>query len=212
MARLGVKVIDGPGTVVSGVTGDRVRLSGGRELRSDVTILAAGFGVPDLAARSGLSTDAQGRLLTDETLTSVDDKRIVATGDAASPSGLPYRMSCQSAMQLGPQAARTVLSRIAGTKPKPVDVGFVGECISLGRRAGITQFARPDDSAIRWYIAGRVGARIKEVVCRATVWQLGVEARRPGRINLWFKDSRRRQQLSVSRGSARSMRSAEASG
>ncbi|WP_041289400.1 hypothetical protein [Kribbella flavida] len=46
----------------------------------------AGFSVPDLAARSGLSTDAIGRLLTDETLTSVDDDRIVATGDPAAPT------------------------------------------------------------------------------------------------------------------------------
>ena len=67
--------------------------------------------------RSGLRTDAVGRLLTDETLTSVDDERIVAAGDAATPSDEPLRMSCQAAIPLGAQAANTVLARIAGDRP-----------------------------------------------------------------------------------------------
>jgi NADH dehydrogenase FAD-containing subunit len=50
---------------------------------------------------SGLRTDALGRLLTDETLTSVDDDRIVAAGDAAAPSDQPLRMSCYAAGPLG---------------------------------------------------------------------------------------------------------------
>ncbi len=53
--------------------------------------------MPDIAATSGLRTDERGRLLTDETLTSVDDPRVVATGDCASQSGVPLRMSCQMA-------------------------------------------------------------------------------------------------------------------
>ena len=79
---LGVVVLDGPDATVTAVRSDAVRLGDGRSLPSAVTIWAAGFGVPDLAARSGLTTDAVGRLLTDETLTSVDDERIVAAGDA----------------------------------------------------------------------------------------------------------------------------------
>ena len=101
LAKLGVTVLDGPGAKVTAVTRDAVRLGDGRELPSTVTIWTAGFGVPDLAARSGLSTDALGRLLTDETLTSVDDVRIVAAGDSAAPSDLPFRMSCQAADPAG---------------------------------------------------------------------------------------------------------------
>ncbi|MEQ4722215.1 FAD-dependent oxidoreductase [Nonomuraea sp. B19D2] len=78
LARLGVTVLDGPDATVTAVTRDAVQLRDGRELPSTVTIWTAGFGVPDLAARSGLRTDAVGRLLTDETLASVDDGRIVA--------------------------------------------------------------------------------------------------------------------------------------
>ncbi|QTD95895.1 NADH dehydrogenase [Streptomyces cyanogenus] len=101
LGKLGVAVLEGPDAKVTAVTRDVVQLSGGRELPSKVTIWTAGFGVPDLAGRSGLSTDALGRLLTDETLTSVDDVRIVAAGDSAAPSDLPFRMSCQAALPLG---------------------------------------------------------------------------------------------------------------
>ncbi|MEU4677859.1 FAD-dependent oxidoreductase [Micromonospora sp. NPDC023737] len=195
LAKLGVTVIEGSGAVVTGVTGDAVQLADGRELPSNVTIWTAGFGVPDLAARSGLSTDALGRLLTDETLMSVDDHRVVAAGDSAAPSNLPVRMSCQSAVQLGPQAAETVLSQLAGEPPAAFDVGFFGECISLGRHAGIIQYARKNDTATGVYFqGGRPIAMMKEAVCKSTVWQLRQEARRPGSFNLWFKD-RQRQEL-----------------
>ncbi|MEU6377615.1 FAD-dependent oxidoreductase [Streptomyces sp. NPDC046909] len=195
LARLGVTVLDGPGTKVAAVTRDAVRLADGRELPSEVTIWTAGFGVPDLALRSGLSTDALGRLLTDETLTSVDDERIVAAGDSAAPSDLPFRMGCQSAVQLGPQAAETVLARLAGTRPAPVSVGFAGTCISLGRRFGIFQVATKDDIAKKQYIGGRLGAKVKEIICWSTVWQLGYEARKPGKHTWWAKDPMRQELL-----------------
>ncbi|MEU6878922.1 FAD-dependent oxidoreductase [Streptomyces sp. NPDC046712] len=184
LARLGVVVVDGPDTKVTAVTREAVRLADGRELPSEVTIWTAGFGVPDLAVRSGLSTDALGRLLTDETLTSVDDERIVAAGDSAAPSGLPLRMSCQAAMPLGARAADTILSRIAGEQPSPLNQAFAGQCISLGRRAGIFQFAHKHDVAVWFHIAGRPGAKIKEFVCKVTVKHLTDEAHKPGSYGL----------------------------
>ena len=199
LAKLGVTVLEGPDAKVTAVTRDAVRLSDGRELPSAVTIWTAGFGVPDLAARSGLRTDALGRLLTDETLTSVDDMRVVAAGDSAAPSDLPYRMSCQSAVQLGPQAAETVLSRIAGKQPASIDVKFVGQCISLGRRAGVFQFSHKNDAAVRFHVGGHAGAKLKEFVCRGTVWQLRYEARKPGARTWWGKDGKRQELLRARR-------------
>ncbi|WP_372662370.1 NAD(P)/FAD-dependent oxidoreductase [Amycolatopsis kentuckyensis] len=195
LAKLGVTVL--ADAAVTTVTRDAVRLADGRELPSAVTVWTAGFGVPDLAARSGLSTDALGRLRTDETLTSVDDDRIVAAGDAAAPSDLPYRMGCQSAVQLGPQAAETVLSRLAGTAPAAADVGFAGQCLSLGRRAGVFQFSRRDDTATRLHLRGRLGAKVKELVCASTVKQLAYEARKPGARKWWVKDARRPERLAT---------------
>ncbi|MFJ4683712.1 NAD(P)/FAD-dependent oxidoreductase [Streptomyces sp. NPDC088789] len=190
-AALGVTVVAGPGTRVTAVTRHAVRLADGRELPGDLTVWTTGFGVPDLASRSGLTTDGIGRLRTDETLTSVDDPRIIAAGDSAAPSGLAYRMGCQSAVQLGPQAAETVLSRLAGRAPAPVTVGFAGQCISLGRRAGVFQFSHRDDLALRLYVGGRFGAWLKEFVCRGTVRQLAHEAKKPGARKWWAEDRTR---------------------
>lgn len=188
LRRLGVGIVEG--ARVAEVLDGRVRLDNGRELTSSVTIWTAGFTTPDLARHSGLSTDGVGRLVTDETLTSVDDDRIVATGDAAAPSGLAYRMSCQAANQLGPLAAETVLTRLAGATPEPVSIGFVGQCISIGRGLGLVNFARRDDSAVGARLRGVPAAKVKELVCRSTIWALGMEARHPGSA-IGFRDRSR---------------------
>jgi NADH:quinone reductase (non-electrogenic) len=191
LAKLGVTVLD---ATVAAVTKDAVVLADGRELPSPITIWTAGFSAPDLAARSGLRTDAVGRLLTDETLTSIDDPRIVAAGDAAAPSGEPLRMSCQAAIPLGAQAANTVLSRIAGTEPEVISMAFVGQCISLGRAGGLIQPARTDDTALPLFVGGRTAAAIKEAVCASTVSALARAARKPSSV-FWFKGGKRQRRL-----------------
>jgi NADH dehydrogenase FAD-containing subunit len=199
LRRLGVRVLEGPGqgARVTAVTSDSVELGDGRVLPSAVTIWTAGFGVPDLATRSGLSADAVGRLRTDETLTSVDDDRIVAAGDSAAPSDRPFRMSCQAAGPLGAHSADTVLDRVAGKEASPVGLAFVGQCISLGRGAGVFQFSHRDDTALRFAIGGRAGARLKEFVCWGTVKQLSLEAAKPGLLSVpsWAADGKRRKTL-----------------
>lgn len=192
LRRLGVGIVEG--ARVAEVMEGRVRLDNGRELPSSVTIWTAGFAAPDLARASGLSTDELGRLVTDETLTSVDDDRIVATGDAAAPSGLAYRMSCQAANQLGPLAGETVLARLAGAAPKAVSIGFVGQCISIGRGLGLVNLARRDDSAVAGRVRGTPAAKIKEFVCRSTVWAMSMEARRPGSV-FGLKDRSRAERV-----------------
>ncbi len=189
---LGVNVLE---SVAAGeVRWDEVVLSDGAVLPSTATVWTAGFAVPDLAARSGLRTDALGRLLTDETLTSIDDQRIVAAGDAAAPSGQPLRMSCQAAGPLGVQAANTVLSRIAGSAPALLNQAFVGQCISLGRSHATIQLARADDTPVNVIVGGRFAASIKEAVCKGTLWSIRREAARPGSY-FWLKGRTRPAQL-----------------
>ncbi|AEV73917.1 NADH dehydrogenase, FAD-containing subunit [Mycolicibacterium rhodesiae NBB3] len=191
MRKLGVKVLETD--VVTEVRRDAVVFADGAVRPSAVTVWTAGFGVPDLAASSGLRTDDMGRLLTDETLTSVDDERIVAAGDCASPSGEPLRMCCASASQLGPQAANTVLSRIAGAAPANFEYGFGGVCISLGRKSGILQVARKDDSPVDVYFSGRFVAKVKEGICKGTLWALRRGARKPSAA-FWLKGGPRPEQ------------------
>lgn len=184
LARHGVTVL--AGKRVSEVRSDAVVFADGGVRPSALTIWTTGFGVPELAAASGLRTDELGRLLTDETLTSLDDERIVATGDAAAPSGQPLRMSCQAAGPLGAHAADTVLAHIAGTEPPTIDLALTGTCISLGRRVGIRQLARRDDIPVNLYMGGRPGARIKEMTCDLGVRKIRREARKPGSL-VWVK-------------------------
>jgi NADH dehydrogenase len=191
LRKLGVAVLESD--IVAEVRPDAVVFADGAIRPSAVTIWTAGFGVPDLAANSGLRTDAVGRLLTDETLTSVDDPRIIAAGDCAAPSGVPLRMSCQSASPLGAQAANTVLSRIAGTEPAVIDQGFSGACISLGRKSAIVQFARKDDTAVNGHFTGRLAAPLKEAICKGTLWALRREASKPGSA-FWVKGGRHVEQ------------------
>lgn len=178
LSALGVTLLEGVNAVE--VRRDAVALSDGRILPSAVTIWTAGFALPDLAARSGLTVDDAGRLITDETLTSVDDDRILATGDAAAPSNVPSRMSCQAALPLGIRAGETVLARIAGRTPAPFDGGCFAQCLSIGRRYGTWQAARAGDVAVGVAVGGRAGARIKEVACRVSIASLRWEASRPG--------------------------------
>jgi NADH dehydrogenase len=192
LRKLGVSVLEY--VAASEVRWNAVALSDGPVLPSAATVWTAGFGVPDLAARSGLRTDALGRLLTDETLTSLDDDRVVAAGDAAAPSGQPLRMSCQAAGPLGAQAANTVLSRIAGTAPALLNQAFTGQCISVGRAHATIQLARKDDTPVDVVVAGRSAAPIKEAVCKATLWAIRREAAKPGSY-FWFKGGNRPAQL-----------------
>jgi NADH dehydrogenase len=192
LRKLGVSVLEY--LAASEVRWDSVVLSDGAVLPSAATVWTAGFGVPDLATRSGLRTDPLGRLLTDETLTSLDDERVVAAGDAAAPSGQPLRMSCQAAGPLGAQAANTVLSRIAGTVPAPLNQAFTGQCISVGRAHATIQLARKDDTPVNVVVAGRSAAPIKEAVCKATLWAIRREAAKPGSY-FRIKGGKRAQRL-----------------
>jgi len=194
LRKLGVNVLES--VAAKEVRWDAVVLTDGVVLPSAATVWTAGFGVPDLATRSGLSTDALGRLLTDETLTSIDDARIVAAGDSAAPSGQPLRMSCQAAGPLGAQAANTVLSRIAQSTPAVLNQAFVGQCISLGRDRGTVQLSRTDDTPVNLVVAGRTGASIKEAICKGTLWAIRREAAKPGSY-LWLKGGKRVRKSNV---------------
>lgn len=168
---------------------EELMLDDGTVLPSTVTVWTAGFGVPELARASGFSTDTLGRILTDETLTSIDDDRVIAAGDCAAPSGDPVRMACQSALPMGLTAADTVLSRIAGKEPATLDLGFNGIGISLGRRSGVVQFHERDDTPKDRAFAGRIAVSVKDLGLKAAMAGLRVEALRPGTVSS-FKGGR----------------------
>jgi NADH dehydrogenase FAD-containing subunit len=180
LRRLGVTVLE---TAVVELAAGRARLADGQVLPFDACLLATAFSVPDLAAASGLTVDAQGRLLVDEHLRSVDAPSVLGAGDAvvvAGRAGAHLRMSCSVALPMGGHAAAVLLSAVRGEPPAPFSMGFTAQCISLGRAHGYVQLVRADDSPRRLHLGGALGARVKEAVCRRVVDAPAEERTHPG--------------------------------
>ncbi|WP_225821039.1 FAD-dependent oxidoreductase [Streptomyces naphthomycinicus] len=143
-----------------------LRLRSGREAGSDLTLWAIVSGVPELAARSGLEVDAEGRVVVDEFLRSVTDERIFAVGDCAAVPGA--RFGCQTAAPQA-RAAADALARLAGGRtPEPYSLHYVARCVSLGHKDAVAQFTHRDDSLRDRYIKGRTATAFKGIVFSGT--------------------------------------------
>jgi hypothetical protein len=99
----------------------------------------------------------------------------------------------------------SVLSRLAGEQPDDLHQSAYAQCISLGRSAGIYQFANRSDVAVWLHIADGLGARIKEQVCTRIPEHLAKEAHKPGSFGLHRLPggvAKRRQMLRAHRAGA----------
>ncbi|GAA3155429.1 FAD-dependent oxidoreductase [Planomonospora alba] len=165
-------------TPVAEVGPDGLLLEDGGELPADVVVWAAGFRVAGLAAAAGLATDEQGRILVDATLRSRSHPEVFGAGDAAAAhvAGGVARMSCQTSLPMGLRAGDAVARLVSGRDLRPAGIRHLWQNISLGRRDGVTQFSRADDSPLGPVLTGRASARYKEAVTRGTVWRM----RHPG--------------------------------
>ncbi|KAD3633023.1 FAD-dependent oxidoreductase [Arthrobacter yangruifuii] len=152
-------------------------------LGADVVLWCAGFGVPGLAAASGLPVDDDGRLRVDPGLRVRGQDRIYGAGDAAVIDEPLYdylRMCCAAALPMGADAAGNILRALDGEAGVRHDSGFRGLCISLGRSDGAVQFLSADDSPTRFHLHGRTAAVQKEIICRMTLRWIRGEAKRSG--------------------------------
>jgi hypothetical protein len=119
-----------------------------------------------------VTADAQGRLLVDATLRCVDAPVIFGAGDAAhvpESVGGHLRASCAAAIPLGGHAADSVLAELRGHARPTVDVGFMVQNISLGRKDGVVQFVHADDTPRRFRLSGALAVWVKESICKMTV-------------------------------------------
>ncbi|MFI1378393.1 NAD(P)/FAD-dependent oxidoreductase [Embleya sp. NPDC020886] len=178
--RLGVPVREHARVVRVGA--DRLELADGSDLPAALTVWAAGFGVSPIAAESGLAVDGRGLITVDDRQRSTSHPEVYAVGDAAAalgPDGRPSRMSCQTALPMGFHVANGIADLLTGRTPGPLRLRYAWQNISLGRRDGVTQFVRADDTALgAAVLTGRSSARLKETVTRATVFAL----RHPGPV------------------------------
>ncbi|WP_052847600.1 NAD(P)/FAD-dependent oxidoreductase [Streptomyces avicenniae] len=150
-------------------------LADGGEVPAELVVWTAGFRVSELAREAGLAVDARGLITVDPTLRSVSHPEVFAAGDAAAahgPGGAASRMSCQTGLPMGAYVAGSVAASLTGRTPEPLRLRYVWQNISLGRRDGLTQFTRADDSPVRAVLTGRASARFKEAITRSTVLAL----------------------------------------
>ncbi|ACQ81768.1 FAD-dependent pyridine nucleotide-disulphide oxidoreductase [Beutenbergia cavernae DSM 12333] len=172
-SRLGVTVHER--TAVTGVDGDEVTTDGGARVRSDVTVWTGGFVTHPIAAASSLTVGGDGRIVVDRTMRSLSHPDVYAVGDSArapGPRGTTLRMSCASGVPMGWQAADSIVARLTGGRLPHMPLGYVQQCISLGRRDGLIQFVTFDDRARSAAFGGRLAARYKELICRGAALAL----------------------------------------
>ena len=119
---------------------------------------------------------------------------MIGAGDAiVAPDSVAshLRMGCAVALPLGGQAAETLLASLRGTALPVLSIGFVIQCISLGRKKGYIQVVRNDDTPRALHVGGRLGATIKEKICTMVVDAPAEESSKPGTY-LWPKGPKRK--------------------
>ncbi|MFI9237221.1 NAD(P)/FAD-dependent oxidoreductase [Streptomyces sp. NPDC053079] len=162
-----------PHTVVAEVHQNALVTGDGAPFATDAVLWAAGFRAPALAREAGFATDDLGRMKVDHSLRSLSHPEVYAIGDAAAgyaTDGAVTRMSCQTALLMGRRVADVVAGRLTGDRePEPVRITYAFTNISLGRRDGIVQFTRADDSPRNALLTGRAAAVFKEGVIRSTI-------------------------------------------
>lgn len=159
------------GQPVTKVLPDAIELADGTLISADLTLWTTGVRVAPLAAQSGIETDARGLITVDQTLRSVSHPNIHAIGDAAAirmPWGQIHG-TCQSGMPTAAYTADTIARQLRGKKAKPFRFGYFHQPVSLGRRDGVIQFTKSDDTPGRFYLTGRLAAAYKESVSASPV-------------------------------------------
>lgn len=175
-AKLGIALVEE--TAVERLTANAAHTGDGRVLAFDACLWTGAFVVPKLAAVAGLPVDKSGRILVDEWLRVDNDASIYAAGDAAAT---PLRMACATALPMGAYVADHLTAQITGkAAPAPFQFAYLLQCISLGRHNGLVQFVQIDDTPKPRILTGWAAARIKELICRFTVWSLHQERRWAG--------------------------------
>lgn len=194
LTRLRVGVHEGHD--VLGFDGRRVQLASG-EAPAELCLWTGGFQASNLPRAAGMAVEGNGRVWVAPSLRSLSHPQVYAAGDIAAPwldPGLPLPMGCKSALPMGVQVARNLLAELDGREPQGFDFAAPFYCVSLGRRDGVVQFGGAGERSEGRVLRGRVAARFKEWVSRATRWSLRMEARGLGVIN-WPRTGRAPERL-----------------
>ncbi|MBF6469154.1 FAD-dependent oxidoreductase [Nocardia beijingensis] len=171
--RLGIDVQEN--TEIARVQPTGAVTADGRTIPAQMTVWTAGFTVHPIAAATTLQVSATGQIVVDDTMRSVSHPDVYAVGDAAlapGANGDPLRMSCASGVPTAYQAADAIAARLTGRKIPRNEIGYTGQCISLGRRDAVVQWVTPDDQPKSSALTGWAAARVKELICKSAAWSI----------------------------------------
>lgn len=141
--------------------------SGGSPIPFDLCLWAGSFRALPLAQDVGWAVNERGQVWIDRAMRVRSHPDVYVAGDSAAFSddiGVPIRMACATAIPMGVHAADNVRRRLTGEAERPFAFRYLLQCVSLGRRDGLIQFVRADDTPLDRIITGRLAAWIKEGV------------------------------------------------
>jgi NADH dehydrogenase FAD-containing subunit len=166
-------------------------------------VWTTGFVASPLARSAGLATNDRGQVWVDAQLRSVSHPAVYAAGDLAvhrEPQGVPVPMGCKSAFPTGLYVAENLSAMLTGDTERTFRYTAVPFCISLGRTDGVIEL--PATHTKPMVLHGMLAARIKELICRGTVWALALERRRAAWAHWYRSRTTPRLQAHVDAGSA----------
>ena len=163
-------------TTIARVEKNAAIATDGSVFESEATVWAAGFAVSPIAAASGLAVADDGRIIVDRRMRSVSHPEVYAAGDsgyAIGSNGQPLPMSCFSAQRMRMQATAAIVAELTGRTISTPPIGYLGNCVSLGRKDAIFQLVDGNARSTSWVLRGRVAARAKAAILRGAAWNMG---------------------------------------
>ncbi|WP_422115684.1 NAD(P)/FAD-dependent oxidoreductase [Brachybacterium sp. UNK5269] len=123
---------------VKAVGYDHVVLDDDTVLESDITIWAAGVGIPESVSDWGFPQDRRGRIAVDDYLQVKGFPGVYAAGDIAAQDD-PLPQLAQPAIQMGRAAAKAIAAEVAGKPRKKFSYTDLGTMATIGRHAAIAE-------------------------------------------------------------------------
>jgi NADH:quinone reductase (non-electrogenic) len=126
-------------TTIKEVRPSSVLLGDGSELRSDITVWAAGIAGPQADWTAGLPHGKGGRIEVGPDLRVTGQDRVFAAGDISINQEDPVAQLAQPALQQGRHAAEQIIRLIAGRPTTPFRYHDKGTMATIGRRSAVVQ-------------------------------------------------------------------------
>lgn len=162
---------------VHGVEGTHITLDTGETLQGHA-VWCGGFSPSVRAADWGLPEGQGGFVQCAADLRVVGHERLFVAGDMGDVPGIGK--GCALALPMGIHAADSVARTLRGQNTRPFMYAERGHCIDLGHRSarqtarGVVHLQTAAGRTTR-VIEGRMGAWLKERVCRMTMWMPALE-------------------------------------